>query len=105
MTPSLQIELGTVLSALHGISGDRERAMKELRLTADKTGVLWFPWVLRYWPHWESLRSHPEFELLVAEQEAKLAAVRQDITDEGMLLTPAEVLQLENFSFDPFLFE
>ncbi len=27
------------------------------------------------------------------------------LADEGMLLTPQEVLQLEDFSFDPFLFE
>jgi len=27
------------------------------------------------------------------------------LADEGMLLTPQEVLQLEDFSFDPFLIE
>ena len=27
------------------------------------------------------------------------------LADECMLLTPQEVLQLENFSFDPFLFD
>jgi hypothetical protein len=27
------------------------------------------------------------------------------LADEGMLPTPQEVLQLEDFSFDPFLFE
>jgi len=30
----------------------------------------------------------------------KLATQRQ--ADEGMLLTPGEVLQLDSFSFDPF---
>jgi hypothetical protein len=37
--------------------------------------------------------------------EVELSAIRQHLADEGMLLTPGEVLQLENFSFDPFLFE
>ena len=27
------------------------------------------------------------------------------LADEGMVLTPQEVLQLKDFSFDPFLFE
>ena len=39
------------------------------------------------------------------QQEAKLATQRQRLADEGMLLTPEEVLQLEGFSFDPFLIE
>ena len=42
------------------------------------------------------------FEGLIVEQEAKLATQRQRLNDEGMLLTPAEVLQLDSFSFDPF---
>jgi hypothetical protein len=53
-------------------------------------------------PHFDSLRDNAAFEALITGQEAKLATQRQRLDDEGMLLTPAEVLQNKNLSFDPF---
>ena len=38
---------------------------------------------------------------LFAEQADK-EIIRQRLADEGMLLTPEEVLALEDFDFDPF---
>jgi hypothetical protein len=55
------------------------------------------------WPHWDNLRDEPEFDRVLAEMEASKAVQRQRLADEGMLLTPEEVLQLEDFSYDPFL--
>ncbi len=87
------------------MSGDTRLAMAELRRAADQPGVLWCIWCLRHWPHWDNLRDDPDFEALIADQEVKLAAIRQRLADEGMLLTPEEVVQLDDFSFDPFLIE
>jgi hypothetical protein len=44
----------------------------------------------------------PEFEAIVAEIEAQNAAAIRRLSDEGLLLTPEELLALEQFEFDPF---
>lgn len=105
LAPYTGIELRVVLSALYAMSGDEYQAIGELRRFAKGSEVLLYPWALRHWPHWEDLRDHPEFESFVSEQEANLAEVRERLAYEGMLLTPEEVLQLKDFSFDPFLIE
>jgi TolB-like protein len=53
-------------------------------------------------PHFDSIRDEPGFIAARQELEARLAAQRQRLADEGMLLTPKEVMALEEFSFDPF---
>lgn len=53
-------------------------------------------------PHFDSIRDDPGYHEVVAELESVLAAQRQRLADEGMLLTPAEVMALEEFDFDPF---
>ena len=62
-------------------------------------------WCLRLEPHFDSLRDDADFISLIGEQEAKIAVQRQRLADESMLLTPEEVLQLQDFSFNPFLIE
>jgi hypothetical protein len=105
LAPYTGIELRLVLSALYAMSGDEEQAMEELRRFAEELEALLYPWALRHWPHWDNLRDEPYFETFITEQEAKLDIIRLRLADEGMLLTPDEVLQLEDFSFDPFLIE
>jgi len=105
LMPVFELKLRVMLSLLHAMRGDTRQAMAELHRAAEQHGVLSCIWCLRYLPHWDSLRDDPDFEALIVEQEEKLAAIRQRLADDGMLLTPAEVLQLEDFSFDPFLFE
>ena len=100
--PYFELRLHVWLSALHAMSGNTRQAIAELRNAADQEGVLSCTWCLRHWPHWDKVRSNPDFEALIVEQEAKLTALRQRLAAEGILLTPRQVLELENFSFNPF---
>jgi TolB-like protein len=89
------------LSAVHAIRGDTRQAIKALRNAAAQGG-LYCTHCVRAWPHWESVRGEPEFDAVVTGQESEHAAQRQRLADEGMLLGPAEVLELDGLSFDPF---
>lgn len=60
---------------------------------------------LRVSPFYDGIRHEPAFAALIGEQETKMAAQRQRLADTELLFTPEEVLQLEDFSFDPFLIE
>ncbi len=84
------------------MSGDTELAMTSLRRAA-LAGGLNCVWCMRDWPHLDNLRDEPSFTAFISEQEARLAAQRQRLQDEGMLLTPEQLLQLESFTYDPFL--
>jgi len=53
-------------------------------------------------PHFDAVRDDPGFVAVLHDYEAAVAADRQRLADEGMLLTPEQVLQLKDFSFDPF---
>jgi TolB-like protein len=53
-------------------------------------------------PHFDNIRDEPGFIAARLEHKSKIAAQRQRLANEGMLLTPEEVMALENFSFDPF---
>jgi hypothetical protein len=88
------------LAALHAIRGDSQGAVTAVR-QAMQDGFVCMPCMS--WPHFDRLLGEPDFEVLVDEMQAKVDAQRQRLADEGMLLTPEEVLQLEDFSFDPFL--
>jgi len=96
--------LQTHLAQLHAISDNRDQAMTALRRAASQGGLTCL-WCLRLEPHFDSLRDDADFISLIGEQEAKIAVQRQRLADEGMLLTPEEVLQLQDFSFNPFLIE
>jgi TolB-like protein len=53
-------------------------------------------------PHFDSIRDEPGFIAARTELESRIAAQRQRLADEGMLLTPEQVMALEDFDFDPF---
>ena len=91
-------------AAALAMNGNSRKAIAALRLASTR-GELSCTYCLQINPHFDSLRADPDFAAFVAEQEAKLAIIRQRLADEGMLLTPDEVLQLDDFSFDPFLIE
>jgi hypothetical protein len=57
-------------------------------------------WCLRTWPG-DSLRDDPGFTSLLEEQEARLAAQRRRLEEEGLLLTPAQLREHE-LSYDIF---
>jgi hypothetical protein len=90
------------LSALHAMAGDTGKAIAALRNAAPQGGLTCTHCV-RMWPYWDALRDKPEFNQVLDDAEAGKAVMRQRLATENMLLNPAEVLQLEDFSFDPFL--
>jgi TolB-like protein/tetratricopeptide (TPR) repeat protein len=53
-------------------------------------------------PHFDSIREDPGYHEVVAELESVLVEQRQRLADEGLLLTPTEVMALADFDFDPF---
>ncbi len=91
----------SILAQLRAMSGDTELAMTSLRRAAQQ--ALYCIWCLRNLPHFDNLRDEPTFSELIAQEQAKLDAQRQRLQDEGMLLTPEQLLQLETFTYDPFL--
>jgi len=105
-----QIEAGAVwsprwalqqeLAAVHALQDRPEPALAALRIAAQQGGMMCV-FCFRLYPHWDGLRDQPEFVALLEEQTEKLADQRQRLADEGMLLTPAQVLALDDFDFDP----
>ena len=92
--------LQTALARLHAMSGETRQAIIALRRALDD-GYL-CAYCLRTHPHFDSLRAAPGFVAVLAEYDAKITIQRQRLADAGMLLTPEEVLALEEFTFDPF---
>ena len=90
------------MAQLHALNGNAQQAVAALRRAAQQGGLHCL-WCLRKLPQFDNLHDNADFISLIAEQEAKLAAQRQRLADEGMLLTPEQVLALENFSYDPFV--
>ena len=101
-TPGFPYNNQAMLASLYAMSGDTEQAMTALRRAA-LMGGLYCIWCVRNWPYFDNLSDEPSFTALISEQEAGLAAQRQRLGDEGMLLTPEQLLQLESFTYDPFL--
>lgn len=88
-------------AALHAMRGDKQRVLTALRQDVRLGGASCFG-CLHGWPQFDTLRDDPDFAELLSEIEAQVAAQRQQLADEGMLLTPEEVLALESLDFDPF---
>jgi TolB-like protein/Flp pilus assembly protein TadD len=89
------------IARLHAMSGDTNSAMVALRLAATQGGLTCV-FCLRNNPHFDHLRDVTGFAELVAQAESNITQQRQRLADAGLLLTPAELSQLEQFSFDPF---
>ena len=102
-SPYGELGLRETLAALYAMSGNRKKALMELQTAAERANVLSCIWCLRYWPHWDNLRGDPDFEALLADQEEKRSIQRQGLADEGLILTPEQLLDLENFAYNPFL--
>lgn len=52
--------------------------------------------------YYDPIRDMPEFQEILADVERWARKQRDRLAEEGMLLTPEEILALENFDFDPF---
>jgi TolB-like protein len=86
---------------LDALSGRNREAIEHLRLLLSQE-VANHSKFIRRWHHFDGLRGDPEFEALVAEGLARLDAQRQHLEEEGLLLTPEEVMALDNYEYDPF---
>lgn len=99
--PDSPFDLYTYAAMLQVMSGHPREAVADLRRSAQRGGLSCL-WCLRTFPQFDSLRTDPEFESLLEDQEARRDAQRKRLADEGMLLTPAQVLSVEQFAYDPF---
>jgi TolB-like protein len=93
--------LYTHVTMLRAIGDEPRLALEALRRSA-ATGFFACAVCLRVFPHFNSLRDMPEFEKLVLGLEEKNADAIRRLADEGMLLTPQEVLAIDKIDFDPF---
>lgn len=95
------VSTALLLSMISAETGDRKQALVWLE-TAITDEVLICGPCLRIHPAFDSLRGEPRFEDLVGRVRDEYAAQRQRLDSEGLLLTPREVLALEDFEYDPF---
>lgn len=84
--------------AIRGDAGATVAALQQAVRDGDTCAVC-----IRTFPHFDSVRDDPGFVAVLAELEAKNAAQRERLAQEGMLLTPQQVMALEDFEFDPFV--
>jgi TolB-like protein/Flp pilus assembly protein TadD len=90
------------LAAIRTLQGQSREALASLR-TAAQQGELNCSFCLKFGLYYDSLRGETGFAELLAGLDSKLAVQRQQLADEGLLLTPEQVLQMENFEYDPFV--
>jgi len=93
--------LQKLYAEVRAIRGDADATVAALRQAVrdgDTCAVC-----IRTFPHFDSVRDDPGFVAVLAELEAKIATQRKRLAQEGMLLTPQQVMALENFDFDPFV--
>ena len=94
------LQLQVNLAELHALRGDTASVIAALR-QALEDGFTTFPY-LDVAPQFDSIRQNPGFQAVYRAMKSELMGQRQRLADEGMLLTPEQVLQLRDFSFDPF---
>lgn len=89
------------MAALYSMNGDTAEAIRELGI-AERRGRLTCTVCLRNLPYFDNLQGNPQFEGMVSRREAKNAAQLQRLRKQGMILTPSELMALEEFDFNPF---
>ncbi len=89
------------MAQLQNMRGNKQQAIENLQ-RASALGGLSCAYCLRSLHHYANLQGDPAFEALVDDTEAYLVAQREKLAGEGLLLTPDEVMQLDEFIFDPF---
>ena len=84
-------------AALSAMRGNKQDSL-EFLLQDVSGGTVSCPVCLRVWPHFDSLRDNSAFVAFVAEQDATNEMRRQRFLDEGLLLTPEQVLSAGRYS-------
>jgi hypothetical protein len=59
---------------LHALRGEKERALVALRGHTARRTTQWWRWYLLHDPNLESLHDEPEYQAMIAEIEADMAA-------------------------------
>jgi TolB-like protein/cytochrome c-type biogenesis protein CcmH/NrfG len=90
------------IARLHAMAGDVDTAMAALHRAA-RQGGLTCVYCLQKEPHFDRLREDARFAVLIVEAQARNDQQRERLADVELLLTPSDLLQLDVFSFDPFL--
>jgi len=88
-------------AALHALQGSAGQAVAALRDGIRSGGASCLS-CLHGWPQFESLRGDPGFDAVVAGEEERVAELRRELREQHLLLSPNEVLSLEDWDFDPF---
>jgi hypothetical protein len=89
------------LAHVYVTRGEYDKALDTLRQGA-AVGWLCLPCLQRD-SYYDPIRDMPEFQEILAVVERWAREQRDRLAEGGMLLTPKEVLALENFDFDPFV--
>jgi TolB-like protein/DNA-binding winged helix-turn-helix (wHTH) protein/Tfp pilus assembly protein PilF len=96
---SFQGDVQMYSAALHALRGDLQRA--KAALANDISKGLTCLRCLKTWPHFDPLRDDPDFEALLKRIENERARQYQGLADRGLLLSPEEVVALEDPNFEP----
>ena len=89
------------LAQAYAEAGETDKALNALRLAFEQKAINCIP-CLKLEPFFDGLREETGYRQIADQLDARFARQRADLEDEGMLLTPEQVRQLANFSFDPF---
>ncbi|NIV18331.1 MAG: tetratricopeptide repeat protein [Woeseiaceae bacterium] len=98
--PDSGVPMRSLSAQVRVLEGEKQAAIDDLRAAFRYGNTC--DYCMREFPIFDSLRSEPAFKEYLADMEASNAAYRKKLADEGMLLTPAEVMALKDFDFDPF---
>ena len=95
------ISTAFLLFRISAAVGNTAEALAWLEQAAADEVLLCVPCMRRF-PGFEPLWGNPRFEAVVNRVGDEYAEQRSRLAAEGLLLTPQEVLALEDFDFDPF---
>jgi TolB-like protein/tetratricopeptide (TPR) repeat protein len=90
------------MARLYALREDRENTLSALRRAASQGGLRSCMHCLSLSPTWDAFRDDPEFIKIETGVRKELETQRQQLEDAGMLLSPAELSALADYSFDPF---
>ena len=89
------------MARLYALREDRENTLSALRRAASQGGLNCMHCLLLS-PIWDAFRDDSEYLEIESGVRRELEAQRQQLEDAGMLLSPAELSSLPDYSFDPF---
>jgi tetratricopeptide (TPR) repeat protein len=95
------INIFVMAAALEATAANKDRALEYLQEAVSSGRHPRYYWI-RESVHFENLRGDPRFEALTAEILAGLGEQRRQLAEEDLLLTPEQVMGLDEYEYDPF---